>query len=97
MSTETDKSNSKIHHLAIQARQSIEMTGITDVISFDEQTVILDTVCGNLNIDGDGLHVHILNLEEGVVMVSGRIDALTYLDINSQKNEKRGFFGRLLR
>ena len=97
MSTEMDKNNAKIHRLAIQARQNAEITGVTDVISFDEQMVMLDTVCGNLSVDGEGLHVHVLNLDEGIVMISGRIDALTYMDATTQKDEKKGFLGRLLR
>ena len=97
MSTEVEKKHSQAHHIVCQARQSAEITGVTDVISFDEQVILLDTVCGNMNVDGDSLHIHVLNLDEGIVSVSGRIDAITYFDSNTQKDGKKGFWGRLLR
>ena len=97
MSTEIEKSTPKSHHFTCKARQETEITGVTDVISFDEQSIALDTVCGNMNVDGDALHIQILNLDEGLVSVSGRIDAITYFDSMSPKESKKGFLGRLLR
>lgn len=97
MSTEAQKSNAKIHQIIIQAREEIEIRGVTDVISFDEDSVALDTVCGGMNVDGDALHVRVLDLEQGIVTVNGRIDAVTYCDPVLQKDGKGGLFGRLFR
>lgn len=97
MNTEQEKSNRSAHRLAMQARQSLEIQGVTDVLSFDEQTVSLDTVCGNMTIDGDSLHIHVLNIEEGMVTLDGRIDAITYFETENKKDGKSGLLGKLFR
>ena len=97
MNTEQEKSNRSAHQLAMRARQSLEVQGVTDVVSFDEQTVILDTVCGNMTIDGDALHIHVLNINDGLVTLDGRIDAITYFETESKKNAKSGLFGKMFR
>ena len=77
-------------------RREITVSGVTDVVSFDEQTVVLDTVCGGMTVDGDRLHIHILNMEQGIVTMDGRIDAITYFENDSNK-ENGGFFKKLFR
>ncbi|MBR3894758.1 MAG: sporulation protein YabP [Clostridia bacterium] len=76
----------------------MEIKGVTEVVSFDEQTVILNTVCGGLAVDGMSLHIQVLNLEQGIVTVDGRIDNLSYYETeHNEKTSKGGFFGKLFR
>ncbi len=81
------------HQLIMQERQQAELTGVSDVDSFDETTVIAYTSLGELNIHGSGLHIKRLDLESGILSVEGTIQGLEYSDI--RKN--RGFLGRLFR
>lgn len=98
MNTETTKSNRSAHRVEMKSRESMEVQGVTDVISFDEQAVVLSTVCGNMEIDGSSLHIHVLSMEQGIVTMDGRIDSITYYEQNSEeKNGKGGFFGKLFR
>jgi sporulation protein YabP len=97
MNTEQEKNTTSDNHLILHARKALEVRGVTDVISFDEQTVILDTDCGNMTVDGDALHIRVLNVEQGIVTMDGRIDAITYFDTENKKEEKRSLFGKLLR
>lgn len=98
MNTEQTKSNKGRHHLAMQERKSLELYGVTDVLNFDEQSVVLCTTCGNLAVDGDGLHIHVLSIEQGIVTLDGRIDSISYYDTDSsEKGERSGFFGKLFR
>ncbi len=87
------------HLLNLRDRKVLELRGVTDVISFDEETVELSTVCGTLTVEGNGLHVQTLNLAEGIVNVEGTVSALSYGDLNEpeEKGEKNGFFGKLFR
>ena len=80
------------HQLIMQDRTRIELTGITDVDSFDDVTVNCITSLGRLTICGSGLHLHRLDLEGTALSVEGNIDSLTYSDVR-----KGGLFGRLLR
>ncbi len=90
-----ERKNAKGHQLHITDRNAIQISGVTDVLSFDEEGVAVDTVCGMLLLKGVGLHVGRLNLEEGEIAVEGQIDAVTYTDGTEQG--KQSLFGRLFR
>lgn len=81
------------HQLILQDRQQVELTGVTDVDSFDETTVVAYTSLGELTVRGNTLHIKRLDLECGILSVEGRIDTLQYAD--TQKHG--GFLGRLFR
>ena len=98
MNAEAAKLNRAEHRIAMQGRERLEVHGVTDVISFDEQTVILCTVCGTMAIDGASLHIHVLNIELGIVTMDGNIDSISYYETRSgEKDEKNSFFGKLFR
>lgn len=98
MSTEAAKMKCVEHKISLDARKYLEVGGVTDVVSFDEQAVILNTVCGGLAVDGMSLHIRVLNVEQGIVTMDGRIDSISYYDAETnEKSAKRGFFGKLLR
>lgn len=97
MSIEPEKREHLVHHISLQAREALEVKGVTDVISFDDQSVVLDTVCGNMAVEGNSLHIRVLNVEQGIVSMDGRIDSINYYETESTKDGKRGLFGRLLK
>ncbi len=98
MNTEQTKNSKNRHSLSMQERSSVELYGITDVLNFDEQSVVLCTTCGNLAIDGESLHIHVLSIEQGIVTLDGRIDSISYYDSTAaEKGERSGFFGKLFR
>ena len=59
-------------------RKKIELTGVMEVISFDTQEVVLDTVEGQLRLEGEDLHVKKLVLERGEVEIQGKVRELAY-------------------
>ena len=84
----------KQHSLTVTNRQSIEITGVVDVVSFDAQEIILETEGGLLLIRGTQLHMNRLTVEKGEVSVDGNIDGLTYSDQPGSKKNTH-MFGRL--
>ena len=80
------------HQLILQDRTKLELTGITEVDSFDDETVHCTTSLGRLSVCGHGLHLHRLDLEGTALSIEGHIDSLSYSNI-----KKGGVFGRLLR
>lgn len=66
------------HALTLKERQSLTMTGVTEVMSFDENTVTLRTEMGTLLVHGKDLQLKNLSLEGGQVSVGGTISALIY-------------------
>ena len=67
-----------LHKLTLTERKSLTLTGVTEVISFDENAVILKTGLGTLVIHGQGLQLKNLSLDGGQVGVEGTVSALIY-------------------
>ncbi len=95
MNTESKQTTDpKRHHLSLVGRAQMEIRGVSDVLSFDEQTILLSTVCGNMEIGGSSLHIHVLSMEEGIVTLDGKIDSVTYYEAPSETHQS-GFFAKL--
>ena len=88
-----DKTMSALpHQLILQDRARLELTGVTEVDSFDDETVNCTTSLGRLSVSGSELHLHRLDLEGTALSIEGHIDSLSYSNL-----KKGGLFGRLLR
>ena len=66
------------HKLQMSERKNLTMTGVTEVVSFDEGCVVLQTSLGLLVVQGQQLQLKNLSLEGGQVAVDGSISALIY-------------------
>lgn len=82
----------EIHSFISRAREGIKIDGVCEVISFDEGGVMLDTLCGRMAIEGEDLHVTVLNITDGKVEVEGRVNGVYYIE--DKPTAKRGLFGR---
>ncbi len=98
MNAETARVATGEHSLRLEGRERLEVRGVTDVMSFDEQAVVLNTVCGTVSVEGAALHIHILNIDEGIVAMDGRVDSVVYSETDrDDKGGRAGFFGKLFR
>ena len=80
------------HKLTMQSRRQLTMTGVSEVISFDETAVVLRTELGLLTIHGKELQLKNLSLDGGQVAVDGNVSALIY----EEPKAPAGFLRRLL-
>lgn len=80
------------HKLTLNERKTLTMTGVTEIISFDEAAVVLRTDMGILTVQGDNLQLKTLSLEGGQVEVNGTVSALIY----EEPRQSGGWFRRLL-
>lgn len=69
------------HKLTLNERSSLVMTGVTEVVSFDETAVVVHTSLGTLIIQGTGLQLKNLSLDGGQVAVDGNIASLVYEEL----------------
>lgn len=84
------------HKLTMQDRERVELTGVTEVVSFDNKEILLETIEGAMRFGGEDLHVKRLTLERGEVALEGRIQEISYHE--SSKDKTAGsFLGRLFR
>lgn len=84
------------HQLALRQRESLAVEGVVNVDSFDDAEVVVETDAGVLLVRGQELHIKEVNLETGVLHLTGRIDALEYAGDELGK-KSRGFFGKLFK
>ena len=68
------------HNVVIDRRESVAVSGVTEVISFDEENIVCETEMGILVVRGSNLHVNRLNLDEGELEVDGEIENIGYED-----------------
>jgi sporulation protein YabP len=69
------------HNCILEDRRTLSVTGVNDVDSFDEQTIVAVTDLGELTIRGEKLHITRLSLEIGELQVEGNIASLSYTDV----------------
>lgn len=81
-----------VHSFSSKMREGIAVDGVLDVVSFDEGGVVMETTCGSFAVEGEGLHVTVLNVTDGKVVIEGRVNGVYYFD-NTPK-QKRGLFGK---
>ena len=66
------------HSLSLAERKKLTMTGVTEVVSFEDNAVILRTSLGTLVVQGRDLQLKTLSLDGGQVAVEGTVTALVY-------------------
>jgi sporulation protein YabP len=74
--SEDKKTIKRPNNVILENRRMLLISGVTDVGSFDEQTVVVFTELGELTIKGTSLHVDRLNLEIGEIALSAKKVAL---------------------
>lgn len=82
------------HHLVLEEREELSVSGVEEVESFDENTIVMVTNRGTLVVRGEELHIEKLSLDGGELRVEGVVESLTYEDGG---RERGGFFARLMR
>ena len=81
------------HHVILEEREQLVISGVEEVESFDESTIFLTTAQGCLEIQGEELHIEKLSLDGGDLKVEGRVDALVY---GEERRSRGSLFSRLL-
>lgn len=69
----------KSQNIVIEDRNLVTITGVEQVDSFNDNTIILATIKGGLSIKGESLNMSKLNLDEGSVKISGLINSIVYI------------------
>ena len=89
-----EKKSMGAHNLILEERGSLTVTGVEDIDSFDDQTVVIYTGLGELTVRGNQLHIERIDLSLQLQLSCLQVDALTYAD---QPAVRGGFFARIFR
>ena len=68
------------HHVSIEGRERVTITQVADVDAFDEAALWANLKEGAIEVTGQGLNMEKLDLEQGLLVVTGQIMSLTYTD-----------------
>ena len=82
------------HHVILEGREQLSVSGVEEVESFDETTIVMSTSKGSLVVRGEDLHIEKLSLDGGDLLVEGTVDSLTY---EEEEPRQGSFLGRLFR
>ena len=85
-------------HITLHARRELKISGITDVISFCEENILLESDEGNILIEGKDLHISQMSVDKGDIQADGYISSISYGEIPKKaKSGEKSTFSRLFK
>ena len=87
--------SSVIQNVILENRKKLTLTGIKDVLSFDDEVVVVESELGLINIKGTDLKVNKMSVESGDVIVEGTIRAIEYSE--KELFSKQGLMSRIFK
>ena len=85
MIEEKKLSSVAMQNIYLENREKLNISGVKDVLSFDDQMVILETELGLLTVKGENLRINKLSIDTLDVSIDGTINTLIYSDNASDK------------
>ena len=95
--TNISQNNNVIQNLILENREKLSISGVLDVLSFDDQIVILETELGLLTIKGENIRINKLSLDTAEVIVDGEIYSMSYSEKSIEKKNGGGILGKIFR
>ena len=86
-----------IQNLILENREKLSISGVLDVLSFDDQIVILETELGLLTVKGENLRINKLSLDTEEVIVDGEIYNLGYSEKDTDRKNEGGLFSKIFK
>ena len=80
-------------HIILENRKHLTISGVEDMINFDENTISVITNLGNLLIKGSDLKINTFSVEIGDIIIDGNIDNISYT--NNKKSNSKNFWSNL--
>ncbi len=86
-----------IQNLILENRGKLSISGVNDVLSFDDQVVIVETELGLLTVKGENIRVNKLSLDTSEVVLEGTISYLAYSDKDLEKNKNSSLLSKIFK
>lgn len=97
MAEEKKISKPKVQNVIIENREKMSISGVIDVESFNDESIIIDTELGVLIIRGGDLRISKLNLDSSDLNIEGDIFSCEYNDREGSRSKGVGFFSKMFR
>lgn len=89
-----DRLKFKNQNIIIEDRNKMSISGVEQVDSYNENTIVLSTIKGGISIKGEGLNISKLNIDDGSVRISGLVNSLTYI---SKEGAPKNFMAKIFK
>ena len=83
--------------ISLRNRKDLDITGVKKVYSLDENEFIIETTLGKMKVGGSNLEMSQLDIEKGILIITGNINLIEYSDNIKTKNSKSNFITKLFR
>ncbi len=91
---QTERLTNEGRTLTMQGREKVSLSGVEDVLRFDEQEVVCRTTLGELVLEGSSLRITSFSLDDGTLAICGEITGLYYNDKKSKPKGGLSLWGR---
>ena len=88
--------NSTVQNLFLENRNKLNVSGVKDVLSFDDELVAIETELGLLTVKGENLKINKLSIDTGDVIVEGEINNMGYTE-HSKREQEKGILSKIFR
>ena len=88
-----EEKGKKLHNVIMEQRKKLNMSGVLEVVSFEDETIVLETDMGMMTIKGEGMRIGSFSASSSDIDIEGNIIALVY----TGEAAKGGFFRRLMK
>lgn len=88
--------NNIVQNLILENRGKLSISGVLDVLSFDDQIVMVETELGLLTVKGEDIRINKLSIDTSEVVVEGDIYSLNYSEKEMDK-KSGGFLGKIFK
>lgn len=94
---ELKKMSNTFQNIVLENREKLNITGIVDVLSFDDQIIIIETELGLLTIKGEDLKINKLSIDTSDFMVDGKVNSLTYSSSDSSISKNKNILSKIFK
>lgn len=94
---ELRKATNTFQNIVLENREKLNITGIVDVLSFDDQIIIIETELGLLTIKGEDLKINKLSIDTSDFIVDGKINSLLYSTSESTAQKGKNILGKIFK
>ena len=86
-----------MQNLVLENREKLSVSGVIDVLSFDDQVVMIETELGLLTVKGENLHINKLSIDTSEVIVEGNVSYLSYSNSEGSNEKGGGFISKIFK
>ena len=86
-----------VQNIVLENREKLSVSGVNDVLSFDDQVVLVDTELVLLTVKGENIRINKLSLDTSEVIIEGEISCLNYSQKNQEKSSGTSLLSKIFK